>query len=630
MEHATGTILGIEGGGTKTSWMLCTAHGDKLQPVEEGRLPPTNFRLTSRERLLEIWREIPRAVDRVGVFLAGCATPADRASLTKLCAEVWPEATIVTGSDRESGFAAAFGDGDGIAVNAGTGSSITGRRQGQVDNAGGWGHILGDAGGGYDLSLETLRFVLRDYDLHRRSSDLAHEVLRALALNDLDELVRWAQSAGKMEIATLAPVVFVAGAAGHEQVNDILRSGARVLAEYTRAVADRLEFGKPPVALLGGLFHGHSIYVAAFEWWLAEILPAANVFVAEKPSTLGAAWLALTRCADRPGSAPVPGAGDSESFRESRTFAVIAPDESSLRRGSPNQLATGRVRPKADTRDACATEAGSLSLQLPLADTEQINERSLALEKLSPREFVDLFVTEERFVQEALRAAAAPLAEGVLLVAAALKNNGRLFYVGAGTSGRLGVLDASEMPPTFGASPELVQGIIAGGVDALHRSVEGAEDDATAGALAIVERGVSARDVVCGISASGRALFVLGALRRARDCGARTLLLTCNAASGSSDFDLRINLPTGPELLAGSTRLKAGTATKVALNILSTGAMVQLGHVHGNLMIDLAATNDKLRDRAVRLVMRIKGCDYETARIRLAQHAWKVRAALLL
>jgi N-acetylmuramic acid 6-phosphate etherase len=211
-----------------------------------------------------------------------------------------------------------------------------------------------------------------------------------------------------------------------------------------------------------------------------------------------------------------------------------------------------------------------------------------------------------------------------------LKNNGRLFYVGAGTSGRLGVLDASEIPPTFGASLDLVQGIIAGGAEALHRSVEGAEDDATAGALAIVERGITAHDMVCGISASGRTPFVLGALRRARECGASTLLLTCNPTDVSSpnEFDLRIDIPTGPELLGGSTRLKAGSATKVALNILSTGAMVQLGHVHGNLMIDLAATNDKLRDRAARLLMQITGCDFETARTRLTRHDWKVRAAL--
>ncbi|HXA08837.1 MAG TPA: N-acetylmuramic acid 6-phosphate etherase [Chthoniobacterales bacterium] len=569
-------ILGIEGGGTKTSWMLFDARGGELQLLDDGSLAPTNFSLTSRERIVQIWREMPRNVEAVGAFLAGCGTPTDRAELTKLCAEVWPGAAIVTGSDRESGFASAFGEGDGIAVNAGTGSSITGRREGRFERAGGWGHVLGDAGGGYDLSLEMLRFVLRDYDLHRRGSELAQEVLRALGLNDLNELVRWAQTAGKMEIATLAPLVFAAGAAGHKEVNDILCAGARVLAEYTCAVADRLEFRAPPVALLGGLFRGHSIYVSAYRRELAELSPVANVLVAEKPSALGAAWLAL---AQRPPLAP------------------------HLEKPAP---------------------------EIAAAATEGINPRSLDLENLSPRELVDLFVAEEKFVQEALRAAADRLAEGVSLVATALKSKGRLFYVGAGTSGRLGVLDASEIPPTFGAAPELVQGIIAGGAAAFQRSAEGAEDDGHAGGLAIVERGVRANDVVCGITASGRTPFVLGALRRARERGARTLLLTSNPAASSlpNEFDLCIVLPTGPELLAGSTRLKAGTATKVALNILSTGAMVQLGCVRGNLMVELSATNQKLRARAVRLLVQLTGCDAETARARLASHGWNLRAAL--
>jgi len=574
---AAGRILGIEGGGTRTSWMLCEEHGGELQLLEEGQLAPANFRLTSHAQIEDLWRELPRRVARVGAFLAGCGTPEDRAQLHKLCAEIWPEAAIVTGSDRESGFAAAFGENDGIAVNAGTGSSITGRRAERVERAGGWGHILGDAGGGYYISLQMLRFVLRDYDLHRRGSDLARAILRALGLNDLNELVRWAQVAGKMDIAMLAPIVLAAGAAGDAEINDILRAGARVLAEYTAAVADRLQFPAPPVALLGGLFRGHSIYVKAYEQELREALPGAHVFVAEKSPSLGAAWLALGR---------TPG-----------------------------------LHPQSETP----------ALEIAMAATEQINERSLGLEVLSPRELVDLFVSEEEFVQVALRSAAEPLANGITLVAAALKNNGRFYYVGAGTSGRLGVLDASEIPPTFGAPPDLVQGIIAGGAGALRRSIEGAEDDATAGARAMVERGVTAGDVVCGISASGRTPFVIGALRRARAGGAHTLLLTCNPPNESApgEFDLRIDLPTGAELLTGSTRLKAGTATKVALNILSTGAMVQLGRVRGNLMIDLAATNDKLRDRAARLLMQIAGGDYQSARAKLAKHGWNVRAALV-
>ena len=295
MVHAKERVLGIEGGGTRTSWALFETEGEALRLIQEGQLPATNFRLTSRDRILELWREMPRAVDRVGAFLAGCGTPADRADLAVLCAEVWPEAAIVAGSDRESGFAAAFGSGNGIAVNAGTGSSVTGRYDDRVERAGGWGHILGDAGGGYYLSVQTLRAVLREYDLHRRGGELATEILRALCLNELNELVRWAQTADKMEIAALTPVVFAAAADGHEQVKDILRSGARVLAKYTAVVAQRLHYSSPPVALLGGLFRGHSIYVATFERELEEVLETSRVFVEEKSSALGAAWLALGR-----------------------------------------------------------------------------------------------------------------------------------------------------------------------------------------------------------------------------------------------------------------------------------------------------------------------------------------------
>jgi N-acetylmuramic acid 6-phosphate etherase len=212
-----------------------------------------------------------------------------------------------------------------------------------------------------------------------------------------------------------------------------------------------------------------------------------------------------------------------------------------------------------------------------------------------------------------------------------------MFYVGAGTSGRLGVLDAAEIPPTFGASTDLFQGIIAGGAAALRRSIEGAEDDGRAGALAMGEREVRREDVVIGISASGQAAFVTDALRRAHEIGAQTILLTSNAsvlsaaagtAASTTDFDLLIDLKTGPEIVAGSTRLKAGTATKVALNIISTGAMVRLGRVRGNLMIDLQPTNKKLRERAIGLVAQLAGCDRESARSRLARADWNLRAAL--
>ena len=203
------------------------------------------------------------------------------------------------------------------------------------------------------------------------------------------------------------------------------------------------------------------------------------------------------------------------------------------------------------------------------------------------------------------------------------------------------MLDASEIPPTFGAPPDLVQGIIAGGVTALYHSAEGAEDQESAGALALDERKIKGPDVVIGITASGRTPFVLGALARAKSLGAKTILLTCNptvaggddagqprSTPAATDLDLVITLAVGPELLTGSTRLKAGTATKVAINIISTGAMIALGKVRGNLMIDLHASSTKLRDRAVRVLAELAQCDYQSARKLLEANDWNLRAAL--
>ena len=571
-------ILGVEGGGTKTSWVLVESDRESFSIVNQGKLPPSNFRLVSPERLRAIFQQMPPVAERVGMFLAGCATEDDRNILTKLCAEVWPNAKIIAGSDRDSGLAAALGRGDGIAVNAGTGASVTGRRGERIEKAGGWGHILGDAGGGYFISLQALRFILREYDLHRGEAQFTATILRALSLNSRDELVRWAQTADKDDVAGLAPVVFECAMKGDESVMKIVEESAGVLSEYTAAVATRLGLLAPKVILLGGLFQRDGVYVHAFKRKLKKNLSDARVAMSEQSPELGAAWLA--------------------AHLDEHTPISIA-------------------QPKPETES------------LARAVTEQRNPRSENLGQLSARELVELFVEEESFVQAALRQSADSLARGIELVTKSLRDHGRLFYVGAGTSGRLGVLDASEIPPTFSAPAEIVQGIIAGGMTALSRSVEGAEDDRGSGALAIEERGVTGRDIVCGITASGRAPFVVGALAEAKRRGAQTILLTCNPERDRLPrFDLDIDLATGPELLTGSTRLKAGTATKIALNIISTGAMIALGKVRGNLMIDLTVSNAKLRDRAMRLVAELAKCDQAQAAERLEAHGWSVRAAL--
>jgi N-acetylmuramic acid 6-phosphate etherase len=253
------------------------------------------------------------------------------------------------------------------------------------------------------------------------------------------------------------------------------------------------------------------------------------------------------------------------------------------------------------------------------------------LHRRSVRSAIELMLSEEARVPAAVGQEWRGLGRAVRLAGRALKQGGRLFYVGAGTSGRLGVLDASECPPTFGVPPEMVQGVIAGGPPALFSSVEGAEDDAAAGAAAMAGRGVSRRDVVVGIAASGRTPFVWGALRAARRRSAATVLVCFNPhlvfARGTRP-DVVICPRIGSEVVTGSTRLKAGTATKLILNILSTVAMVRLGKVMSNLMVDVNPANTKLRERAVRIVRELTGADEATARAALAGNRWVVRAAL--
>jgi N-acetylmuramic acid 6-phosphate etherase len=267
---------------------------------------------------------------------------------------------------------------------------------------------------------------------------------------------------------------------------------------------------------------------------------------------------------------------------------------------------------------------------LRLSPTEQRNPRSMHLDRLPLAKAVTLMLDEEQWIPKALLAQRNRLVRGVQLIVRSWKRGGRLFYVGAGTSGRLGVLDASECPPTFSVPPDRVQGIIAGGHTALWSSIEGAEDDPAGGAHAIEFRGVGARDTVVGIAASGRTPFVWGALREARRRGATTILLCFNPGLRLPRCDqptLVIAANVGPELLTGSTRLKAGTATKVVLNLFTTLAMVQLGKVRSNLMIDVQATNTKLRDRAVRIVQALTRADYVAARAALERAGWRIPRA---
>jgi N-acetylmuramic acid 6-phosphate etherase len=270
--------------------------------------------------------------------------------------------------------------------------------------------------------------------------------------------------------------------------------------------------------------------------------------------------------------------------------------------------------------------------------TEAVNSRSADLDCRSVHGILELINDEDASVPGAVRREIGAIARAVELVVERLARGGRLFYVGAGSSGRLGVLDAAECPPTFGTDPELVQGIIAGGERALVRAVEGAEDDAGAGPAALIARGLGPADAVVALMASRRTPFAIAALRHAREVGAATILVAMNAgpaagasaAEGDLEVDVAVCPVVGPEVIMGSTRMKSGTAEKLILNMISTAAMVRLGKIYGNLMVDLRATSRKLAERAKRLVMMTVGVDYHGATQLLDAAGGRVKTAIVI
>jgi N-acetylmuramic acid 6-phosphate etherase len=586
--HST-AILGIEGGGTKTTWALLSPDGKILKRGETG---PGNTLLLSDAGLVKllgaIRREAGADLAAIGGAFAGCQQPAEKARVEKFVRRAWPRAGVVRiMEDTRSVLAAAFGDGPGIAVIAGTGSNVAGQKSiiPPIEKAGGWGHLFSDRGSAYDLARRGLETAFAHYDADRKISLLGREFLAATGKSTMEELVPFLlRDTSKIAVASWAKCVFAAAAKCDREAKNLLDDAAIALAEKTAVVARRLKLSAPRVALIGGLFENRPEYLATYQRALRRVLPRAQSFLLDVPGTIGAARVAGLK------SVPVPAATGHKSS------APIA---------EPHRLAA-----------------------FARASTEQRNPRSRGLDRRSISNLVDLFIREERHVENALRSERKNIAKATTLIAKKLAAGGRLFYVGAGTSGRLGVVDASEMPPTFNADPEEIQAIIAGGPAAVFKSQEGAEDDRTAGARELRARGLTKRDVVCGIAASGQTPFVLGALEFARQTGAGAVLLSCNPKRTIRvPVDVAIDLPTGPEIVTGSTRLKAGTATKLVLNMLSTIAMVRCGRVRDNLMINVQATNDKLRARAVRLVSALSGAKFEAAQAALEKNGWRVAPA---
>lgn len=586
----------MECGGTRTVALL--APGGK-KPCLRAEFGPANLRLLEDDALLAHFHAVRRFSEQSGASLAGLAigmagarTAADRARIRAAAAQVWPKVPCYATNDLETALAA-----DGVApgksgaqvlVLSGTGSCCFGRTADhRTAGLGGWGHILGDRGSGYDIGLRGLRAAVYHLDREGRWPRMGQRFLEALQLNGPEDLIDWTRTAAKAEIANLAVQVFEAAARRDSVACEILRAAAESLARDAIDCAAKLaQPGIPVRFVLAG-----------------SVLLRQSGFRREVCGRLLEAW---------------PGATAAPLRRESAWGALeLARQHLGLgRNGSAGSIPF--------------VEPFSLPVSRALSPTEQRNPRSLNLDRMPLSKAVALMIREEARIGPALLRLRQKIARAVRMVVACFQRGGRLFYVGAGTSGRLGILDASECPPTFRVPPEQVQGIIAGGQRAVWSSVEGAEDSSSAGADAIKYRGITRRDLVVGIAASGRTPFVWGALAAAKARGTATVLLCFNPHLQIPRVDrpdLVLAADVGPELLTGSTRLKAGSATKTILNILTTLAMTRMGKVVSNLMVDLNPSNAKLRDRAVRIVQDITGADAPAAQAALEKSRWIVMSA---
>jgi|TARA_B100001971_G_scaffold214914_1_gene255451 N-acetylmuramic acid 6-phosphate etherase len=571
-------ILGIEGGGTRTNTLLADARG---QDIQQAVFSPGNVRLLDDRALVRLLKRIAKQFpkpDAIGLGMAGARNKKDRTRIRTAVAKTWENTPCHVTHDME--IALGPRKNTSVLVLSGTGSCCFGRgNDGRTAKIGGWGHILGDKGSGFEIGLRGLKAVVFYFDRDGTWSRLGKRLLAATTCNEPDDLIDWVAQANKEAIAALAVEVFAAGKQRDLIARDILEGAVSTLAKDAINCAKKLvaKDEKVEFVLAGGVMRNQPAFAKAVSANIRRHWPKTEIIKLNRDGVWGAIELA-------------------------------------------QKLATGNGEEKIS--DANITQ--------PLSPTEKRNPRSKDLDKLPIGKAIELMLSEEARGGKAVLAESKKIKHLVGWVAKALKGGGRLFYVGAGTSGRLGVLDASECPPTFRARPEQVQGIIAGGARALTRSIEGAEDDSEAGARAVQFRGVNKKDVVIGIAASGRTPFVWGAMEEADDHGARTALVCFNPhiRRQASVPQLILTPKIGPEVLTGSTRLKAGTATKLILNCITTLAMANLGKVAGNLMTDLDPKNKKLRNRAVRIVQTLTGTDAATALTALMQTDWVVKGAL--
>ncbi|NLN93882.1 MAG: N-acetylmuramic acid 6-phosphate etherase [Candidatus Hydrogenedens sp.] len=574
----------VEGGGTRTRAALVTAAGVREAIHEGGPSNPAAYGVhRAANRIASLARSVlaGRPAQKTALYagLAGAADAAVQKELARRIGEMVGLKSVFICPDLHAMLQGNTENEDAILVIAGTGAAVlAGNQEGKLIKIGGWGTVLGDEGSAYGVAVAGLRAAARAEDGLAPPTALVDSLSRGAELPDFASFASWIGQASKRDIAALAPVVIATAEEGDAQALKMVQKEASHLALRVRAAHEQGALSeKAKLLQYGGLLEGSTLFRQFFHEALTPLPFLEKTFCTRRGLDAVAALTKLESC-------PLWGycwTGEERSEKQS-------------------------LLPETERRDS-----------------------GKALDELSPEDIVERMQEADREAVEAVGDAGDSIAAVIAHAGQCLQAGGRLIYVGAGTSGRLGVLDASECPPTFGVSPHRVVGLIAGGDRALRDSVEGAEDDFEEGAKEVAALQPDARDFVIGIAASGTTAYVAGALDTAEKAGAKTAFITSSLSSPiPSHYPIVLN--TGPEVLTGSTRLKAGTAAKLVLNRISTGAMARAGLIYKGRMIGMAPANKKLRQRAIRIVSELSDTSSDESRKALEESGDSIAVAVIM
>ncbi len=617
-------FLTVDGGATVTRAGLYAADGTLLRETEGAPCNPVEYGVDACVSVLLSLSLIieGNAVAGFAAGISGARQEALRDEIARAVCRKMPVARAAVTDDLHPILYANAGVGDAVLVIAGTGSSVlaqatvcqttTNCADGRSVIVGGRGRLFGDEGSAYQIAVAGLRAASYAVDGMGRDTRLVAALPSAAGVETFAGLVSWSASASKQQVAALAKTVDALAVEGDAVARECIVEQAQRLAEQTLAAMGRLALPSTTACFLnGGVFSQSALFLEAFKGALARRWPEARP---EFPRLLG--HRAVLALAMAPTQLPEWVSVHAYDSADREAAARSGEDAASTRsRDVPVAFASGE--------DAASTCGRDVHVAL--------TNRAVCLDRLTATQIVVEMNREDKRVAEVVARGAPEIARAIEAVVQAFGRSGRLIYVGAGTSGRLGVLDASECTPTFGVPRDKVIAVIAGGRRAIEESVEGAEDDVEQAVkdLDSIAPGVCARDVVVGIAASGRTPYTLAALHRARAKKAGTILLCCNPVQ-KPVADVTIAIETGVEVLPGSTRLKAGTATKMVLNMISTGALALSGYVYEGRMVGVRPTNSKLRERAIGIVRDLTGLSSSDAERMLQVAGGSIPIAMIM